>query len=306
MGFPLRILHGFSFNNALQMMPRTYNVDKGEICCTPKMIVAVAIFCLYSLAAFAQETKAPVSSPPPSTPPVPATGNEIRVELGYTATFLIKDPAQGNLYMPANDSTRNVYVTGSKMIGAQSGISARMNFELGEAKRIIVPIGMDLTFFRGQQRLENDVEIGRGAVSSNVTSIVAGAQYRFLDLPLARAFLYGGIEARGSFVQGPHFEYIVENKITGVRNDTLSQDTTIKESVFRFGGALRVGVQGRLYKQLQVNLSCAYGVINLFGRDLRTSSPDRRSDLLTPTYIGETIEHMTQFMHFSIWFQYRL
>lgn len=266
-----------------------------------QVIICVAVLCISYTNATAQSAGTP--APLPSTP---SSGTDTKVEIGYTATFLINNPALNNIFTPS-DTSYDAYVTGSKMIGAQSGISARLNFEMGAGKRFIVPLGVDMTFFRGYQRMESNSTIGRGSVSANVTSLVAGIQYRMIELPLARAFLYGGIEARGSFVPGPTFSYIVENKETGQIDYASSiQDTTIKPSVFRFGGAARVGVQGRLYDQLRINISCAYGVMNLFGRDLRTSSLERRSELLTPTQIGETIEQMTHFMHFSIWFQYRI
>ncbi|MFM7774416.1 MAG: hypothetical protein ACKO9V_06175, partial [Candidatus Kapaibacterium sp.] len=100
-----------------------------------------------------------------------------KVEFGFTATNLHGDQgAQLPMFSSRNDST---FVTGSNFVGAQSGVSARINFEVGPMKRFIIPVGLDMTFFRGLQRLENPGLTGHGSVSCNVTSIVTGCQYRF-------------------------------------------------------------------------------------------------------------------------------
>ena len=228
-------------------------------------------------------------------------GDYTKVEIGYTSTFLSSDQgATLSIFSARNDST---FVTGSSFIGAQSGLSARMNFEFGEKNRYIIPIGFDMTFMRGLQRLENPGISGHGSVSSNMTTIVAGLQYRFYDLPLAEAFLYGGLETRGSFVSGSRFIYEV-TKTDGSPIPQFNQDTVLKSNVFRFGGALRAGVQGIISEPLRINISWAYGINNLFGRDLRASGKERRGQLLTPTRINETEEGFSKFLQFSLWLQY--
>jgi hypothetical protein len=229
-----------------------------------------------------------------------------KVELGYTATFLLGDVGARKLIFSRRGESDTNDVTGSNFIGGQSTISARMNFELGANKKFIVPIGADITFFRGLQRLE-DVDLsGHGAVSSNLYSIVMGLQYKAVNLPLADAIMYGGVEMRGNFVSGANFEYEVVRKDSGGVLPKFSKDTTLKQDVFRFGAAARIGVQGVLIKPLIVNISFAYGVLNLFGVDKRTVTRERGGELLTPTQIGETSEKTVQFAHFSLWLQYRL
>ncbi|MBX7155122.1 MAG: hypothetical protein U0Y96_03225 [Candidatus Kapaibacterium sp.] len=225
-------------------------------------------------------------------------------EIGYTATFLMgNNAAKGLIVVPDENHVGNV--TGSNIVGGQSTISARMNFEVGSSRKLIIPLGVDVMFFRGLQRLETSTDLGRASVDINITSIVAGLQYRFVDLPLSDAFLYGGVEARGSFCGGPHFVYAVEDKITHQPLPEYSLDSTLKESVFRFGGAARVGVQGILSDPLRINISYAYGAINLIGRDLRATAKDRRGELLTPSTLNETSESVVFFSQFSLMLQYR-
>lgn len=225
-----------------------------------------------------------------------------KVEFGFTATVLHGEQgAQLPMFSSRNDST---FVTGSNFVGAQSGVSARLNFEVGAMKRFIIPVGLDMTFFRGLQRLENPGLTGHGSVSCNVTSIVTGCQYRFAELPLSEAFLYGGVDVRGSFVGGSRFQYNVDEYSTGNPLPQYSLDTTLKPSVFRLGGAVRVGVQGILSEPLRINISAAYGVYNLVGRDLRSTGADRRGQLLTPTRIGETGEQFAMYSNISLWLQY--
>lgn len=236
-----------------------------------------------------------------------------KVELGYTASFLLADnPATHSIFSVGTEQNPGTLVTGSNFIGAQSSISARMNMELGERRKFIVPIGADVTFYRGLQRLEGDGVSGHGVVSANIYSIVAGLQYRFLDLPLAEAFLYGGLEMRGNFINAPNFKYEIVSR-TGGSPPVIVHDTAIKSNVFRFGSAARVGVQGIVAEPVRVNISLAYGIMNLFGRDLRYLDPNtgkpnpiRRAELLTPSRIGETTESLVHFMHFSILLQYKL
>ncbi len=229
--------------------------------------------------------------------------DNLKVEFGYTATFLGDDQGATNtIFLPRGDTA---FVTGSSFYGAQSGFSARANFELGSRKRFIIPIGFDYSFFSGIQRIPSSNATQHGFVSVNTFSLVAGAQYRIIDLPLAEAFLYGGVEARGSFIPGANFRY----EVLDSANPTVArveQDTVLKSSVFRFGGAVRVGCQGEISDPLFINVSVAYGVYNLLGRDLRSTGSDRRGQLLTPSRINETNEAYSKYIQLSIWLQYRL
>ena len=225
-----------------------------------------------------------------------------KIDFGFTATVLTgSQGAQLPMFSSRNDST---FVTGSSFMGAQSGVSARINFEMGSSKQFIIPFGIDMTFLRGLQRMENPGLTGHGAVSAEINSIVTGLQYRVLELPLAEAFVYGGVEARGSFITAARFQYEVDDYQTGNPLPQYSMDTTLKSNVFRMGGAVRFGVQGILSEPLRINISAAYGVNNLLGRDLRTTGADRRGQLLTPTRIGEGGENFSTFTQVGIWLQY--
>jgi hypothetical protein len=105
-------------------------------------------------------------------------------------------------------------------------------------------------------------------------------------------------------VGGSRFQYNVDEYSTGNPLPQYSLDTTLKPSVFRLGGAVRVGVQGILSEPLRINISAAYGVYNLVGRDLRSTGADRRGQLLTPTRIGETGEQFAMYSNISLWLQY--
>ena len=100
------------------------------------------------------------------------------------------------------------------------------------------------------------------------------------------------------------FQYEVDDYQTGNPLPQYSMDTTLKSNVFRMGGAVRFGVQGILSEPLRINISAAYGVNNLLGRDLRTTGADRRGQLLTPTRIGEGGENFSTFTQVGIWLQY--
>ncbi len=233
-----------------------------------------------------------------------ASNNDyFKLELGFSAMFLGADQgATKSIFLPKNDTA---YVTGSSFFGAQSGLSVRANFELGANKRINIPVGIDYTFFSGSQRLPSATIIQHGNVSVNVLTLVAGGQYRLVDLPLANAFLYAGAELRESYCPGPRFIY-EESDTLDPKVSHVVMDSTLKSDVFRFGGALRFGCQGELSDALWINVNVAYGINNLLGRDDRSSGPERRGQLLTPSRVNETNEAFSKFLQFGIWLQYRL
>jgi len=223
---------------------------------------------------------------------------------GYTATFLLGSSATNLIFTPANNDSGSLYVTGSRFVGAQSGLTVRFLHALDERARWFVPVSIEAIFFRGKQRQENLHYIGRAEVAADMFSLSAGLQYRYADLPLAQAFLYASIEPRLSLVEGPHFLYLVSDKATGQVIPDYSIDTTLKPTVFRGGGALRLGAQGVLEEKVLINLSLAWGAFNLIGRDMRTTDRNRRAGLLTPTTIFQTSEPIEQFLQVSLWVQY--
>ncbi|MCX8050701.1 MAG: hypothetical protein N3B17_02260 [Chlorobi bacterium] len=223
---------------------------------------------------------------------------------GYTATFLVNSPATNLIFTPADQDSGSMYVTGSRFVGAQSGIVFRYTQALDEHERWFLPVGIEAIFFRGKQRQENLIYIGRGQVSADMYTATVGLHYRFADLPLAQTFLYAGIEPRLSLVTGPEIAYTVSEKADNRVIAEFSFDTTLKPTVVRFGGALRIGAQGVLEDKVLINVNIAWGAFNLIGRDSRTTDPQRRGNLLTPTRIFETNEPIEQFVQFSLWIQY--
>ncbi|GIV53539.1 MAG: hypothetical protein KatS3mg039_0057 [Candidatus Kapaibacterium sp.] len=226
--------------------------------------------------------------------------------VGYTATFLLNSPATNLIFSPSSNDSGIVYVNGSRFVGAQSGLTLRYVHALDQQQRWFIPMSIEAIFFRGKQRLESLLFIGRGEVATDVYTLSTGVQYRFADLPLAQAFLYAGIEPRVSVVGGASFSYQVTDKSTGAPVSEYGIDTTLKPTVIRAGGIVRLGAQGVLDDRIMLNLSIAWGAFNLIGRDGRTTDPQRRGQLLTPTRIFETSEAIEQFLQFSLWIQYPL
>lgn len=227
-----------------------------------------------------------------------------KLEVGYIGTFLYgaNNSATNQIFSSRNPGTTRdtADVTGSSMLGSQNGISARFNIEFGEKNQLILPLGIEYTAFRGGQQLNVDSGArGAGTVRIDMFTVVAGIQHRLWNLPFAQAFLYGGMEARASFLSGTQFEFKVTNR-DGTSNPNSSIDTLTKESTFRMGGAIRVGVQGVIQDPIRINVSYAIGFMNLFGRDMRTSGRDRRGELLTPSNINQTNEILVPFGQFNL------
>ena len=222
------------------------------------------------------------------------------LQLGMTTLHILGDnPATKP--MIERDTTGNA-VFGGSFDGGQPGFSLRLLMALDTSNIISIPIGIDFTLFEALERypVARYVSVKYKHTVFNPTFVV-GLNYALVRYPISKSKIYAGLEARGSLITSSRLES---------RLDFLALDSTytkvleIKNSAFRLGAAVRLGIEGQVAKDWDVNMSCAIGVMNLIGRD------NSRGELLTPLrktpYTEETKESYVYNFLFSMSIMYRL
>lgn len=214
---------------------------------------------------------------------------------GGIETSQILGDNHGQLPMLQRDTSK-ADIRGGGFISGNPGITALLTMMMDKEENLRVPIGISHYFYNSAQLIPASSALTvqlRHIVS--ITSLYTGAYYSFASFELARARAYGGVEVRGTFIYGDEFS--VEYQYKEIPDEL---NTSSKESAFRLGGAVRLGVEGKLWDPWYVNISGAYSVINLFGRD------NARGELLTPKEQPETEESYLQNFHFAFILQFRI
>jgi hypothetical protein len=68
----------------------------------------------------------------------------------------------------------------------------------------------------------------------------------------------------------------------------------------------RLGIEGEIYYPVFLNTSVGYGVMNLLGRDTRSSAQGGRGELLTPRALNEAGEGVLTHLNFAFMIQVRI
>lgn len=224
---------------------------------------------------------------------IPYTFPEIHIALGLTTSWLNGANPAGATIFPKD----TINTIGGGFIGQQPGIAVRGLFIMDSARRFRVTAGLDYIWYTGPQRLEGAGYTFTARHTIDVPTAVLGFEYAFLKLPLANAKIYGGIEARYAFVSDGTFRRKVVYKLVDkIQDETFSTKTDVQ----RLGAALRLGIEGELLDPVYVNISGAYGAVNLLGRE------DTRGELLTPTNLAEKQENILGNIFFTMMVQFRL
>lgn len=229
--------------------------------------------------------------------------------LGLTTLSLLGDDLAKNPLAPVAPTTGDEFAqyAGASFVGQQSGIALRFVWSPSSDRTVRVPFGMDLHFYSGRDRviissstrmfLRNDL---------TVVTAVSGLEYTLLQLPLARAHCYGAIDLRGTYVPGSSYTAQIEYDLFPQFSRT--EIRVQKSDAIRFGGALRIGVDGQIDTDgnadspWYVNISTGLAWMNLIGRD------NARGELLTPqpNPITEIQENVTSNFFINILLQYQL
>ena len=204
---------------------------------------------------------------------------------------------------PNDQSPRDV---GASFIGQQSGFGLRLTHS--DQDRILkFPFGVDVSFFSGRDRvvISNTTRI---FLKNDLTTFsgVAGLEYAFAKLPLARANIYIATDLRALVVPSSSYLVSIEYDEFPTRNST-SEGLT-KDLAFRLGGSLRLGVDGQIdingdkKSPWFVNISSGLSWMNLIGLN------NDRGELLTPSpnKIAELKENIVNNFFVNIFVYYKL
>jgi len=135
---------------------------------------------------------------------------------------------------------------------------------------------------------------------------IVGFEYSFLEFPLAYARVFVGGEIRPLYVSANTItrdEYTTDGgNITFESHEEFSG----KDGAFRLGGMVRLGIEGEIYYPVFLNTSVGYGVMNLIGRDTRSTQEGGRGELLTPFPANERTEQILSHVNFTFMVQVRL
>lgn len=199
-------------------------------------------------------------------------------------------------------STDDAAATNGSFNGAQPGMDLRYTMDIDEEGSFRIPIGFNYEFFSARERIPIsrilDIKLEH---TLNIISPYVGVEYRFFKLPKARAYVYGGFDLKASFITNAKYTQSVNNINTG-QNE--SQGTASKENAMRFGTTYRIGIEGEISDNYEINVSSGLNVLNLIGKD------GNRGELLTPIprsspISSENQESIVYGLFFSILLQYR-
>lgn len=225
---------------------------------------------------------------------------------GFTTQSFLGNEIAANTLV-ARDS---LALPGGSFNGQQLGATVKAMLFLDTAKKFRMPIGLDYVRFFGSQRLEVSQFYRIQLFNSlQVITPTIGLDYAMFKLPLANANMYVGAELRGSFFSNSNLVredylnfYSTINNFQVFDRDSLLKRIEIqnKPNTFRLGGAIKLGVEGKIQDPLYLNVSLSYGSPNLLGRD------NARGELFTPNKTFETQESVVQQLFFHFLLQYRL
>lgn len=231
---------------------------------------------------------------------------QVRLSAGFTTQSFMGDEISANSLV-ARDS---ISLPGASFNGQQLGASLKAVVYLDSAKKFSMPIGLDYVRFFGAQRLEVSQFYRIQLFNSlHVITPTLGLDYSMFKLPLANASMYAGVELRGSFFTGGTLmreDFLnFYKEVGGFRvfdRDSLLKtiEVNTKPNTFRLGGALKLGVEGKIQGPMFLNISLSYGSPNLFGRD------NARGELFTPDKTFESQETLVTQLFFHFMLQYRL
>lgn len=217
------------------------------------------------------------------------------IGVGISTISIIGDnPAK--LPIVQNDTSKK-FTYGGSFDAVQSGFSAR--FMMYKGNKIRIPIDLDLTIFSSGERfpVSGFLTVYYWHEVHNL-SIGPGLYYVLTYLDWAEADIYTGLDLRGNFITKSELTY--RDKWRNASDRDTSYVVNRKSGAFRLGGYGRLGVEGKLKKNLYIDASVAVGILNLLFKD------NKRGELLTPLPYFEKKEQFVPVFNFVLLLKYSL
>jgi hypothetical protein len=254
------------------------------------------IFIITLIFAIVPETKSQVmdSKKPATFEKLPFS--RFSIASGLSTSWILGENPNSTPIYNRNDLAKYLY--GGGFSGSQSGIMLRCTYTLDDESNFAIPFGLDYTFFSTGERLPlpNNHEFWF-TNSVDVTALFLGLDYFFWKIPNIDVRTYLGVEIRASLI--PQGTYTWEEIDKNVDTSYTSTIRT-KSRIQRFGGDIKLGVEGVLVHPFYLNTSIGVGAINLIGRD------NNHGELFTPIRSNDLdTETLTYNLYFTLLIQYK-
>lgn len=228
-----------------------------------------------------------------------------RLASGLSTDWITNDNPAVYPLTGSSDTSNPNRPYGGAFDGAQVGWGIRGYVDLDKQKTFRIPVGVDVYYYNGAQSIAASNYKFRAEHSNTLVSSFTGFEWSFVEFPLAFARAYLGGEARFLYVNANTITREGTNIINGEAY-TYSSSFSGKSSAFRVGAMARVGIEGEIYYPIFLNTSVGYGVMNLLGRDSRSTAQGGRGELLTPRALNESGEGLLYNMNFAFMIQVRI
>ncbi len=190
-------------------------------------------------------------------------------------------------------------VIGGQMGGGQPGYHVQLSAYLDKEEDYKIPFGISHNFMGAAQTRPASSQgvLTRYHHDLDLIKLNIGFHASILDIDSSEAKIYIGPEIMYSFVTSS--KYTEEFDFLSPDEKDIEVANLSKADAARWGGLVRLGVEGHLHKNIFVNIGLGLGVLNLFGRD------DERGELFTFTNRLEISESYVYFLDFSLILQYQ-
>lgn len=187
---------------------------------------------------------------------------------------------------------------GGSFKNSQPGVRLKGTFLFDEMEDLRFTTSFDYLLFSGKERYGVPPNVSISYIHDlNIASLGLGLEYVWANLDFANAKLYTGFDIQSNYIHNAYFKEAIRY-LDKFKEDEIFE--TGKDDALRFGGSVRLGVEGRLRSKFYVNTGLSVGVLNLIGRD------DSRGELLTPLSIFESTENMLSVLQVYILVQYNM
>lgn len=195
-------------------------------------------------------------------------------------------------------------VPGGSFNGAMPGIEIKGQYKLDETGDWRLVGGLNYTFYSARERIPRENVLYRLTHEVNIFSPLVGINYTIFRFPSALSSVYAGVEARYNYIHNSEALFNEELKATG---ESTVINRFSKLNAGRFGGIVKLGLEGELSENYMINVSWGVDMLNALGRD------NSRGNLLTPfkaedlrfVQDAEKVEELTYNFYFSLMIQYR-
>lgn len=223
-------------------------------------------------------------------------GTKVNIGIGLISTGIV---GNNRAKLPvATTSTAVDAFTGGSFKYSQPGIQIRATFPINNHEDFRFISTFDYIFFVGRERFGYDKAKILFSNKLDLISFSLGLEYVWANLDFANAKLYTGLDIKANYIHNLHFDQYIE-----LADDPENPSLEVydpKVNALRFGGDIKLGVEGRLRKNFYINTGLSLGVVNLIGRD------DSRGELMTPLTVFENQESFLSVLQVFILVQYNL